>query len=626
MSYHQAVVSYSLLLCCIILTVVSITTTASYHDYCVIGAGPGGLQIGYFLERSHRDYIVFERANVSGSFYTKYPRHRTLISINKRHTGKTNKEFNMRHDWNSLLSDDESLLLQHYSKEMFPHADVLVKYLDDYQKKLGIKVQFNTNVRNIERKTSTSDRSNYQMEDQNGNVYTCRVLIVATGIATPNIPQNVPGMEYTEGYEDISINPDDFEGQSVLILGRGNSAFETANSIYGATNVIHMVGRSRVRLAWATHYVGDLRAVNNALLDTYQLKSLDGVIESTVDEVQFVKEGDKLVIKFRDDEDDIQYGIDNFALREPYDRIIRCLGFKFDMEIFKNNTRVSSGRSRSKKYPNILHNYESFDNPHMYFAGTNTHSLDFRKSAGGFIHGFRYTARALHRLLEWKYEQVPWPSMNAPITELINMIFKRLNEASGTYQMFAVLGDIIILKNDGLEFEYLEEFPLNLLHQIEEKTGHSAQKIIAVVLQYGTTFSGPGKDVFSINRATGEPAEAHHSNFLHPVFYYYDSVPTEAQMKSMTRQEILPKPKLMHHIVEDFLTIWDAPVSHILPLRRFIEKVLGHDLRHFFAENCLKMALTHSKVPLSCQQDFMQGHGLTGTQTLWTHAKLAGFV
>lgn len=83
----------------------------------------------------------------------------------------------MRHDWNSLLSDDESLLLQHYSKEMFPHADVLVKYLDDYQKKLGIKVQFNTNVRNIEKRKSTSDRSNYQMEDQNGNVYTCRFVL-----------------------------------------------------------------------------------------------------------------------------------------------------------------------------------------------------------------------------------------------------------------------------------------------------------------------------------------------------------------------------------------------------------------------------------------------------------------
>lgn len=59
---------------------------------------------------------------------------------------------------------------------------------------------------------------------------------------------------------------------------------------------------------------------------------------------------------------------------------------------------------------------------------------------------FLIAARALHNLLEWKYEQVPWPSMTAPITELINVIFKRLNEASGTYQMFAVLGDVIILK------------------------------------------------------------------------------------------------------------------------------------------------------------------------------------
>jgi len=43
--------------------------------------------------------------------------------------GKTNKEFNMRHDWNSLLSDDESLLMTHYSKKFFPDADELVSSL-----------------------------------------------------------------------------------------------------------------------------------------------------------------------------------------------------------------------------------------------------------------------------------------------------------------------------------------------------------------------------------------------------------------------------------------------------------------------------------------------------------------
>lgn len=46
---------------------------------------------------------------------------------------------------------------------------------------------------------------------------------------------------------------------SPFLTGRGNSAFEVADGIYGVTNLIHMVARSRVRLSWETHYVGDLR-------------------------------------------------------------------------------------------------------------------------------------------------------------------------------------------------------------------------------------------------------------------------------------------------------------------------------------------------------------------------------
>ena len=112
---------------------------------------------------------------LAGSFYITYPRHRTLISINKRHTGKTNKEFNLRHDWNSLLSHDESLQFRHYSKEMFPHADILVKYLNDYKEKLGLKVQYNTNVQNIQKFPSdkTIHGHMYRFEDQNNNNYNC---------------------------------------------------------------------------------------------------------------------------------------------------------------------------------------------------------------------------------------------------------------------------------------------------------------------------------------------------------------------------------------------------------------------------------------------------------------------
>jgi len=47
------------------------------------------------------------------------------------------------------------------------------------------------------------------------------------------------------------------------------------------------------------------------------------------------------------------------------------------------------------KFPDIFHNYESQHVPNIFFAGTTTHSLDFKKSAGGFIHGFRYTSMCL---------------------------------------------------------------------------------------------------------------------------------------------------------------------------------------------------------------------------------------
>ena len=36
---------------------------------------------------------------------------------------------------------------------------------------------------------------------------------------TPNAPE-FNGSQYTEGYDEISTNPDDFEGQTVLILGK----------------------------------------------------------------------------------------------------------------------------------------------------------------------------------------------------------------------------------------------------------------------------------------------------------------------------------------------------------------------------------------------------------------------
>lgn len=50
------------------------------------------------------------------------------------------------------------------------------------------------------------------------------------------------------------------------------------------------------------------------------------------------------------------------------------------------------GKGNKKKYPQIKPSYESRSTRGLFVLGTASHSVDFRKSAGGFIHGFRYTS------------------------------------------------------------------------------------------------------------------------------------------------------------------------------------------------------------------------------------------
>uniref|UniRef100_UPI0037E93EA2 FAD-dependent oxidoreductase domain-containing protein 2 n=1 Tax=Semicossyphus pulcher TaxID=241346 RepID=UPI0037E93EA2 len=620
-----------------------------HYEYCVLGAGPAGLQMGYFLNKAKRDYIILERNSGPGSFFNKYPRHRKLISINKIHTGRQNREFNLRHDWNSLLSDKPDLLFKRVSSEFYPPADAFPLYLSMFVKELGLRVRYGVDVGRIKAVLSATGRR-YILTDQHATDYTCGVLLAATGLWVPQKVEFV-GSDLVEGYESISTNPEDYKNQAVLILGKGNSAFETAQSILGRASRVHMLSSSPVRLAWQTHYVGDLRAVNNELLDTYQLKSLDGLVEARLEKIviaQRKEEGrrrsgggkkekrGKLYLTLKkylqnqeeNNSSDVTreelpaYHIDNFSMRKPYDRVIRCLGFRFNFSIFDSSACPPNSENAKGRLPGLTAWYEGKNTPGLFVLGTAAHSRDYRSSAGGFIHGFRYTARAVHRLLEWLYHSNPWPSNKLLMTQLQPWILKRVDEASGPYQMFEVLGDIILLR--GSHCEYLEEFPLQALPQLSSLSGHEVSKhgLIVLVMQYGKKKI----DYLGEDRSETDWTKAWKSNFLHPVLYYYDTLPTEEDMKRRPRGWPLPRPKAIHHIVEDFLTEWDVPVSHVQPLRRFLEHCVQTDLRAFYAESCFRFSLTHRKPPLFCQQGYSKQQGVTHDRQLWQHPHDAGLM
>ena len=49
----------------------------------------------------------------------------------------------------------------------------------------------------------------------------------------------------------------------------------------------------------------------------------------------------------------------------------------------------------------------------------------------------------MHRLMEFRYHNIEWPSTKLPITALLNFVLMRINEASGFIIDYATLTNYI---------------------------------------------------------------------------------------------------------------------------------------------------------------------------------------
>lgn len=117
----------------------------------IIGAGPAGLQLSYYLQQAGADYTTLERQAAPAHFFRNFPRHRRLILLNKVRTRSEEPEIRLRWDWNSLLGEWPELLFPKFSDEYFPHADDMTCYLDEFQRLHGLNVRYEMPVDGIER-------------------------------------------------------------------------------------------------------------------------------------------------------------------------------------------------------------------------------------------------------------------------------------------------------------------------------------------------------------------------------------------------------------------------------------------------------------------------------------------
>lgn len=496
----------------------------TYHEYIIVGAGPAGLQMGYFLEQDKHDYLILEAASVPASFFHQFPRMRTLISINKRFNLFTEPEFNLRHDWNSLLTHDYSLLFRNYSDKLYPHADDLCRYMADFAEKYALNIRYNTRVAQIDRfaqATSNGDNvANFHVTDTEGNEYTCKCLLMATGALRPYLPPEIEGLEHADFYTTVDIDPTKYENKRVVIMGRGNSAFEIAEALSGHAAVIHIaLGNRPIKFAWQTHFGGDLRAINNNILDLWQLKALHAAVGFGVTKIEKRADG-TFDVHF---EEELPHWSTPGSLvgQNTYDHVICCTGWQFvDPDIYAEGCKPEL--HRSSRYPMLRSNWES-SIPNLFYIGTPMGVLD-RRAASPFIAGFRYNIRTLYHLLLQRFYGTPYPVREFEIRttddleEVALALTERASISAGLYGMFGVLCDVLVFEAGKVKI--YRELPVNYV--LEQPDFLAGKEFMTFTLEFGFDKYPEDAQTLNFTRPSDGFTNRRCSAFLHATMRHYD--------------------------------------------------------------------------------------------------------
>jgi hypothetical protein len=319
---------------------------------------------------------------------------------------------------------------------------------------------------------------------------------------------------------------------------------------------------------------------------------------------------------------------DNARLK-IFDAVIRCFGWRMDGSIFGGGEAAASeGRAGNEeegeeeaeaedssadtmppaaeqhaamptvvggKYPLLSDVYEESSSG-VYFAGSLAHGLDYRRSAGGFIHGFRYSARALFRYLEETRRGVPWPATRfalpppgsadsgsdgggsggaGGVEDLLGALLQRIEHAAGPYQMFGgtLLEGITFQATGGgagggsLAATYHEEQPPAYFHE-----KYADRVRLVWFFEYGELAGGGPEWLYDTNVGGTQPSDAHRSTFLHPRFMLYGAgTAGESGGGGGGRGGKQPAPVSQHFMLEDIAFSFRKPASHVEPLRVFFE-------------------------------------------------------
>src|SRR5579862_3486095 len=178
------------------------------HDVLIIGAGPAGLAASLAAKQHGLNYLTVEQESLGGAVF-QYPRGKLVMTspvelplIGKIHFRNTSKE-------------------------------ELLKYWTDISKRHALNVRYRERVETVERHEGVFLVKTTQAQ------YRASAVLLAIGRRGTPRKLGVPGEELPKVVYRL-IDPEQYRGHEVIVVGGGDSALEAAASVaeLGDTSVI----------------------------------------------------------------------------------------------------------------------------------------------------------------------------------------------------------------------------------------------------------------------------------------------------------------------------------------------------------------------------------------------------
>ncbi|MFG1732507.1 flavin-containing monooxygenase [Paenibacillus sp. 843] len=183
-------------------------------DVLVIGGGQSGLASGYHLKQRGLSFLILEASGEAAGSWPNYYDSLKLFSPAK---------------YSSLPG--LSILPP---GDRYPNRDEVVQYLKNYASHFQLPITFHQRVEQVSKESGV-----FQVRTNSGETYTARNVICATGsFNKPYIP-SIQGQEDFKGtivHSAFYKKPDPFRDQSIIVVGRGNSAVQIAMELAEISN------------------------------------------------------------------------------------------------------------------------------------------------------------------------------------------------------------------------------------------------------------------------------------------------------------------------------------------------------------------------------------------------------